>query len=361
LIFILLLIAGCKTKPRFTPEELAAMPLVQRDGLPEASGGFSLSVAGETITADEIVRPLVEPVKAVAQSGDFQTFQSQSRFAVEKLITNRISNILLYQEAKKQAGDQIDDALDKAADAEVRKFIASYGGDYAKSEDALEQMQMDWKSFKEEQKKIIMSHSYISSRIKEEKPVTYGQMLENYEKVKAELFARQAMIKFSLIDVQPALVEIADPNKTRIENARDLAAALTGRLSRGEDFAELAKKYSKDYRSTFGGSWNAVNPDSLAQPYDILAREAREIQSGQIAGPIETEGHIFIMKLEEKHDLSYEPFENVQKQILANIDFERRRQAVEKVSKELIQRAAVAATDEFVTHCLQRLYVLARQ
>jgi hypothetical protein len=67
------------------------------------------------------------------------------------------------------------------------------------------------------------------------------------------------------------------------------------------------------------------------------------------------------MKLQEKQDAGFEPFENVQEQILANITFERQKQAVEKVSEELIQRASVAATDEFVTNCLQRLYLLARQ
>jgi len=362
IFFAALLMTGCESKPKYTEEELAQMPFATRTGLPEPSGGFVLTVVGETVTAEEIVRPLVEPARPFARAGDFQTFKAQAQSQLERLVTQRISNILLYSEAKKQAGEQIDDRLEKAADAEIKKFITSYGGDYARAEDALKQMQMDWKSFKEQQKKIIMSQSYIASKVnQEEKPITYSQLLENYEKIKDAVFAKKPMIKFSLIDIQPARIEVTDPNTTALDIARDTAAEVMRRLSENADFAELAKQYSHGYRSMAGGLWNAVNPESLAEPYDILAREAMKIQPGQIAGPIETANHIFIMKLEEKQNQGYEPFEKVQKQVRANIVFERQRQAVEEVSSQLVSQAAIAAKDEFVLYCLQKLYTLAGQ
>ena len=51
----LLVVTGCGDggKPKFTEEELANMPLPQREGLPSPSGGFVLSVGSDTITSDE--------------------------------------------------------------------------------------------------------------------------------------------------------------------------------------------------------------------------------------------------------------------------------------------------------------------
>ena len=59
---LFLLAAGCGStdKPIFTEKELAQIPLPQREGLPAVSGGFTLSIAGEVITSDDIVLPLVE-------------------------------------------------------------------------------------------------------------------------------------------------------------------------------------------------------------------------------------------------------------------------------------------------------------
>ena len=128
------------------------------------------------------------------------------------------------------------------------------------------------------------------------------------------------------------------------------------RLNGGEDFAELAKECSNGYRAASGGLWNPVRPDSLAKPYDILAEKAQEIEAGQIAGPIEAGEHIFIMKLQEKQDKSTIPFEEVQNQIEAQIDFERRRKAVDEVGMKLMQEAAVSNKEAFVDFCIEEIY-----
>ena len=110
--------------------------------------------------------------------------------------------------------------------------------------------------------------------------------------------------------IEPAKLDITDPNQDRREEARRLAGELVGRIKAGEDFGTLAQKYSHGLGWEIGKLWQ---PGSLASPYDVLAAEAEKIEPGQIAGPIETAEHIFIMKLEEKQSASFEPFEKVQK------------------------------------------------
>jgi len=372
-VLVLLLTYGCGggSKPKFTEEELALIPLAQREGLPEASGGFVLAVGGETITSDEIItQPLLEYFRPTAQKSSFQQFKEQARPELEQILTTRISNILLYQEAKRDMGVDLEDALEKAAEAEVRKFIVSFDGDYAKAEQVLKQMGMDWRSFKEYQKKMILSQDYIRRQLPEYRPITYSELVNCYNELREEFFAIPAMITFRLIDIQIPKLKVADPNRSRLEQAKELANELVRQLQEGEDFGELAKQYSHGHRASFGGLWKPVQPESLAKPYDILAAEAERIKPVQITGPIEvgesspSEGrgeHIFIMKLEEKRPKSFKPLENVQKEVEAKIIFDRRKKAVDELSTKLVKQVALSERSRFIDFCLKKIYPMCHQ
>jgi parvulin-like peptidyl-prolyl isomerase len=357
---IFLAAAGCEStkKSALTEKDLAKIPFAQREGLPSPTGGFVLAVNGQTVTSDEVIGPLLEHLKEFAQKTDIERFEREARPAVEQFVVSKVTNILLYQQAKKQTGENISEALDKAVDSEVRRFIVGFGGDYAKAEDALKKMGMSWADFREYQKKLILSQSYISSKLPEDKPITYGELVDYYDSVKDKFFIRPATIRFQLIDIEIDKMEVKDANESKPEKAGDLADELVKRLLAGEDFGELAKKYSNGYRKEAGGLWNAVEPDSLAEPYDILAVEAERAQPGQIVGPIGAGEHIFIMKLVEKQPKLTEPFEKVQKEVEAQLSFERRKRKFDEFGEKLVRQAVMTEKDEFVNYCLDRIYQL---
>jgi len=358
---LLFLGGGCGGEKGLSEEELAAIPFAKRDGFPEASGGFVLAACGETITSEEIIRPTLEYFGPIAQENDFERFKALARPELEQLVVNKLSNILLYQKAKRLAGEQIDEVLERIAEGEVKKFITSFNGDWAKAEEVLKQDGMDWASFKEYQKRMILSQNYVQRQLPRERPIMYGELMRYYERLKGEAFTTPAAIQFQLIDIQPAKVEVSDANQSKEQAARELASELAGRLKDGEDFGELAKEYSHGHRAMFGGQWKSVGPESLAEPYDILAVEAERIEPGQITGPIEAGGHIFIMKLHKKRTQSVEPFAKVQKEVEARINFERRKRAVDEFGTRLVEQAAVGNKDAFVDYCLERIYILANK
>lgn len=346
-----LLTAGCggSYKPKSTEE---------KTGLPEASGGFVLMVGGETVTSDGIIGSLMEQLRPIAQASDFERFKEQAGPQVEQALMNKLSNILLYQKAKRLAGEHIEDALEKEAQKEVRKFVVGFGGDYARAEEALKRMGMDWQSFREYQKKMILSRFFIASQLPKVGPITYSELLDCYNEMKDEFFAIEGTIKLRLIDIEVAKLEVANPNRSRLERAGELADELVGRIRAGEDFGKLAKQYSHGHRRDFGGLWKPRRPQSLAEPYDILAAEAEKIQPGDIAGPIETGTgeHIFIMKLEEKRPKSVKPLREVQKKVEEKIIFDRRKQAIDELEAKLVRQAAVGKRSEFIDFCLERIY-----
>jgi parvulin-like peptidyl-prolyl isomerase len=367
-------VAGCSDpKKGLSDAEMSRIALTQKIELVKASGGLVLMVGGETLSSSEILETalpaqgkevsLAEYLKPMAQSSNLDQFKQQGRAYVEEVLTGKISNLLLYQYAKKETGDseQVKEYLDQMAEKELRQFVMRYGGDQAKADEAIAKMGIDREKFKEEQKKRMITQSYISSKMPRNQPITYSQLKDCYERVKDRYFLRAARLTFRLIDIDVTKVKLSDSNTNLIDEAKRLAEEVMAKLKAGEDFGKLAEQYSHDHRRTFGGLWQPISPDALARPYDVLAKEAEKIDPGQVAGPIDTGGHVFIMKLEDKQTAGYEPFEKVQRQVMEIVEAERRDQIVRDLTTRFLSQAAVGQRDEFVEFCLEKIYQLNRQ
>ena len=362
-VLILVLSGGCNSNSAADSER---RELTQKIKLVEASGGYVLMVGGETLTSDEIIDSrtrlnglFVSPKDyfgPVAQTSGLEQFKERAKGQLEEIIMGKISNILLYQHAKKQAKGNIDEGLEKTAQNEYRRFVLGFGGDQARADEELKLRQMDKKSFMEQQKRAILIEWYMASKIPDVGPVTYREMMDCYNRIKDKYFARIAKIRFRLIDIQPAKLELKDPNQDRLQLGREWADKLMERIKSGEDFGKLAKQYSHDDWKDFGGLWRAVQPSSLAAPYDILAIEADKMEAGEVAGPIVTKEHIFIMKLQEKQIAGYEPFDDVQELVKQKVLSDRRGEVINQLNSEIRREAKLSRTDKFVDFCLEKIY-----
>jgi len=367
---MLLLTGGCGDGNNPTGAELERRALARKIRLVEALGGFVLMVGGETVTSDEIIESPAElsgmfilPIeyfKPIAQVSELDEFKERVRGQLKEIVTAKISSILLYQQAKRQVGKNIEEALENQAEKALREFVVTFGGDQIKADEALKQKGMDWKSFKEYQKRSILIQWYATSQLPNNRPVTYRELMGCYNEMKDEYFARPAMIQFRLIDIQPAKLELVDPNE-RHELAKKLATKLLTQIQSGEDFGELVKQNSHGPMREFGGLWQPVQPGSLASPYDMLAAEAENTEPGQIASLVVTPEHVFIMKLEEKQSADYEPFEKMQRQVREKIILDRRNEVVDRVNAGLMQQVELSKTDEFVDFCLEKIYQMRNQ
>jgi hypothetical protein len=362
---MLLLLAGCDSSS-LSEAEKQRLAVTQKIELVEAAGGFVLIVGGETITSDQIIETrtqlngmYVSPKEyfgPIAQANELEQFKERARGPLEEILISKISNILLYQHARRQMGENIDEGLEKAAENEYKNFVLGYGGDQARADEELKRMYMDKKSFVEQQKRAILIQSYMASKISYNRPVTYREMIDCYDRIKDKYFARASKIRFRLIDIQPDKLELEDPNDDLWRLGDEMANELLGLIKSGEDFGELAKKYSHGDWRDFGGLWRTVQPSSLAEPYDILAAEAERIEPGEVVGPIVTKQHIFIMKLEEKQIAGYEPFEDVQELVEQKILLDRRNEVVGKLNSEVKRQANLSRTDKFIDFCMEKIY-----
>jgi hypothetical protein len=283
-------------------------------------------------------------------------FKEKAKANVDDFVTNKIFDILLYQEGRKKLGEN-KDALDKAVEEEVRKFVVGLDNDTARAEAELKKGGLSWNGFRKEQQKILLSQSYLAAQMPENpEPITHSQMLEVYDQIKDKEFKQEARLQFRLIDIQPDKVALSDPNVNAQRAARQLAIDILKKINDGNDFGQLAKEYSNDFRRAYDGLWETMNPDSVASPYDALVSQSQKIEVGQVAGPIEVDGHIFIMKLEQNHPATVEPFANVQKTVEARIRHNRQVKIRKEITEKLMNKATIGDKDAFVDYCLEEIH-----
>lgn len=358
---LLLLAAGCSgdKKGKFTVKEMESIPLAQRQGLPEASGGMVLSVNTEVVTADEMIRLMSPELKAAARGMPFEAFYPQMRPIMERAVMNRVTDILIYQEARTTAPENVDELLDKAVEKEVNKFVATFDGNAAKAQQAIEEMGYTWQTYREYQKKFLLTQSYVSEKMSEDKPIPRSELLERYHAMKDKHFSWDSTIDFQLIDIRPANMDssLIREGETPEQAALRLANELMARLRAGEDFDEMAKQYSHGHRAAQGGHWKTVTVGSLAEPYDVIEKRAMQMQPGEIFGPIEAPEHLFILKLKQKQTAGYKPLDEVQDQIEAQIRVEQQRKTFDELVARLIEQARISDMERFVDYCVRRAWM----
>lgn len=351
-------VAGCRSGNEFVADNYIPAEPADTADFPNPDGGFALAIGSDTLQADHMVLPVLEHFRPHARQMSFVQFSQNFRPQIQQMVTNEIISFLMYQQAGRQLDSGMDRNLNKMLDGEMRRFVDSFDGDYAKAEQQLAQMGMDWQDFRRHQRKMLITRSYLSSRLKDQ-PVTYRQLRERYERVKDRRFAVQCAVEFSLIEIRPDRLDRTD-GLSPGEKARQLASQLREKLDKGADFAELAKEYSHDFAAGGGGRWEKINPDSLAPPYDMIAQKAMELETGDITGPIAAAGRFFLVRLEGKQQGGYQPFEQVQQKLKDEILDERHDQQLNELAGKIAQYANPQKKAEFIDYILARIYHLSR-
>ena len=350
---------SCFLKGKYTEEQMQSILESNKYEVSSTPSSINIGISSETITVDEILLKAEQYLKPYAKKADREIFESHALPVIRAIIKGKATDILLYDEAYMSAPMNIDESIEKAVESEVARFVASYGNNYDLAEQAIEQMGMNWKSFREYQKKLILTQSYLSSIIKEEKQYSHSDLLDYYESVKDELFTEVGFVSFSIIDIIPDKLtaeQIAE-GETSQTAAKRIAGELVEAIENGADFADLAKQYHGDLASV-GGKILPIEPDTNAfpEPYNSLEATAVQMQPGQIKGPIEIDGHVFLIHLDDLQKGEVKSFSEVQKLIEQQIQYQHRQKRYEELLRKLFFKADVTQLEQFSRLCSEAAY-----
>jgi peptidyl-prolyl cis-trans isomerase SurA len=221
-----------------------------------------------------------------------------------RLLQNLIENRIQLQQAEREKV-VIEDAELAENIAEIRKKLKAK--DEKEFESILKSQGLTMEGVKKRLREQLMVQRVIrrkvALRISVTEPEIDKYLAENREKLETGLtFSARHIL------LQP------DPNKGEEgwTEARKRAEEVYARLLEGEDFAELAKKYSDDPSAKDGGSLGTLKKGELAA--DIEAAILR-LRPGEISTPFRSQVGYHLFRLDSRETLSGEGLAQVRSQI----------------------------------------------
>ncbi|MCX7308691.1 MAG: peptidylprolyl isomerase, partial [Afipia sp.] len=129
----------------------------------------------------------------------------------------------------------------------------------------------------------------------------------------------------------------------------DEAKAVKAELDKGADFAELAKKKSKDPGAADGGDLGFFTKDQMVPEFSAVAFA---LEPGKISDPVKSQFGWHIIKVEEKRDRKAPAFDEVKAQVSqfvvrkAQADYVTKLRAAAKIERLDVKADAPAAADK---------------
>ncbi len=177
-----------------------------------------------------------------------------------------------------------------------------------------------------------LSMFYIGRKSKDATRLSRQELMEWYEQNKAQ-YAIEAAVKWQQIRINVKPDGGREAAFARMKQAIDA-------LRNGTEFGAVAKQFSDGPKRDTGGIWDWTRQGSLAD--EKVERALFEIPAGKISQPLETSSAFVLVKVVERRDAGYVPFEDVQNKINNKLQSEARRDAAQNVIKELNNTATIS-------------------
>jgi peptidyl-prolyl cis-trans isomerase SurA len=152
---------------------------------------------------------------------------------------------------------------------------------------------------------------YLTSRVIERevypKVIVTNEEIRKYYDAHQKDFDRPAGIRVREITI---LTENRGPEE--IEQQRQKAEEALAAVKKGDDFAQVAEKYSESETARDGGDLGFFAKGELNK---VLETITDKLDKGQVSDVIPVQGAFMIIKLDDKHNGGILPFELAQKEI----------------------------------------------
>ncbi|MBW2310012.1 MAG: SurA N-terminal domain-containing protein [Deltaproteobacteria bacterium] len=176
--------------------------------------------------------------------------------------------------------------------------------------------------------------SYLTidpSDFEDEVSVTEGEIADYYE-YNPERFKEQRQVKARhiLFKVPP------DASKEAEAEIKDKALEILKRAQHGEEFAELAKKYSQDAsNASNGGDLGYFKKGQMVEPFEELAFS---LDKGEVGGPVRTQFGWHLIKVEDIKEEKVKTLDEVREQIETTLK--------EDISRDMARERALTLMDQ---------------
>ena len=176
---------------------------------------------------------------------------------------------------------------------------------------------------------------WLNKKINEQIKISDADVKDFYEKntarfmTQSEIYARNIYIRIAPTDPTSQADVI-----TAMRMAKDTADWIISQVKKGEDFAELAKKYSDIPNAKDGGLIGWVHMGPMGHRFDT---EAFKLKPGEISEPIPMQDGYQIVKVEQKKEPQQMTFEEAKDRARQGAEGEMRNKLKDKIVNETLK------------------------
>ena len=272
-----------------------------QEGTPDSPDALVIAKVGDTEVVfgdlNELIKMMPPSYQAMFKTDDQLT----------KLLERQIDNIIFSQEARRLKLDQ---------DPSVRYKI-------------------------EEFSKGILTQALIDTQVNKSVTVSDAEIEEYYKKHQDEFKVPEKIkVRRILIAVAPDAPE-KEKKEKQVQGEKILA-----KIKAGEDFSELAKKYSEDTKTKNKGgvlgffSKGSKNPE--------LEEAAFNLKKGEVSNVILTTRGYQIVKLIDRKEAKTKNFEESKNRISNKLQQRKRNDAIEKLLEDLKAKTNIVIYEDVI-------------
>lgn len=275
---------------------------------------------------EELLGPVMQQIEAV---GDPVLRAQQREKRLQQGVDELVGQKLISQEAQRRrmtvSAEEIDAYLDQVksgqgwSDEMLRQYLQAQGLDYGTFRRQIRDQRL--------RQKVVREVVGMKVRISE------GDVREYYRE-----WLTQASTEFEMEAAHIALPVPAEASPAQEAEVRQSAKELLARAQAGEDFAQLARTYSRAPGASEGGGLGTFRRGVLD---DSLDREIFSLDEGQVGGPVRTRYGYHVVKVLAKHRLSAASFEEVHEKLQRELSERRMQEELAKWTEELRRKAFV--------------------
>ncbi|MES2996040.1 MAG: SurA N-terminal domain-containing protein [Verrucomicrobiota bacterium] len=284
-VFLVFLIVG------FVPQSARAQkPVPSRRGPVEVNAVAAL-VNGKVITKNQVgfmLAPVRARLMAKYPRGG-PKFEAEFKKALDEVIQELIDRQVILWEFKELKANVPAYAIDEEIKRQQREH---FNGSEAKFREELKQSRMTMEGYREMTRDKLIVQSMRAKQFSDAPPPLPDEVRAEYAKVRHELRDKtKDRANFRKIFI-PSM-DPANPLATP-ETQLTLSEKLAEDLAAGkEDFAEAAKKHSKDAFAANGGLQEDIGRQDLSAEFAAILFEAKK---GEVVGPLLDPAGFTIMK-----------------------------------------------------------------
>lgn len=271
---------------------------------------------------------LTEEVTQDCQGCTPDKIQSEIKDQQKDLLRGLIDQALLVERAK-DMNINVDTDLVKKLD-DVRKQNG-----FATMEDlqkAVESTGMSWDDYKDQQKRQLMTQEVVRQEVSGRMDIGPEEVRKYYEEHKQDFNLPEQVV------LSEIFLSTVGKNPEEVEAVRAKANDLHNRVARGDDFSQIAQKYSEGSTAKDGGALGTFQHGQLDKQ---LEDAVFAMNKGQVSDVIETKTGFEVLKVMDHYQAGLQPLTKVQEQIQNKLYMQRMEPAMRDYLAQLREESYV--------------------